>query len=87
MGEQGHAFESVGWFGVFAPAATPQPIIQRLSEEINRIHAHPEMAAKMEFLNVGQPQAKTPEQFRSVIAKDLQTWKKVVTDAGITLDS
>jgi tripartite-type tricarboxylate transporter receptor subunit TctC len=87
MGEQGHAFESVGWFGVFAPAATPPAIIQRLSDEINRIHAQPEMAAKMEFLNVGLPQAKTPEQFRSIIGKDMQTWKKIVTDSGITLDN
>jgi tripartite-type tricarboxylate transporter receptor subunit TctC len=87
MGEQGHAFESVGWFGVFAPAATPPAIIQRLSDEINRIHAQPEMVAKMEFLNVGLPQAKSPEQFRSIIAKDTQTWKKIVADAGITLDN
>jgi len=87
MGEQGHPFESVGWFGLFGPAGTPKPIIQRLSDELNRIHATPEMAAKMEAMNVGMPIAKTPEQFRTIIANDLQTWKKIVADAGITVDN
>ena len=87
MGEQGHNFEAVGWFGVFAPAGTPKALAQRLSDEINRIHALPEMAAKVEVLNVGQPKAKTPEEFRSIIAHDLQTWKKIVGDTGITLDN
>jgi tripartite-type tricarboxylate transporter receptor subunit TctC len=87
MGEQGHPFESVGWFGLFGPAGTPKPIIQRLSDELNRIHATPEMAVKMEAMNVGVPIAKTPEQFRTIIANDLQTWKKIVADAGITVDN
>ena len=39
MGEQGYAFDSVGWFGVFGPANLPKPITDRLNSEINKIQA------------------------------------------------
>lgn len=87
MGEQGYPFEAVGWFGVFVPVGTPKPIVQRLSDEINKIQSQPDMAAKLAFFNVGPSPLKSPDQFRAVIASDLQTWKKIVTDAGITLEN
>lgn len=87
MGEQGYDFETVGWFGVFAPAGTPKAIVQRLSDEINKIQAQPDMPAKLAFFNVAPSPLRTPDQFRAVIAKDLVTWKKIVTDAGITLEN
>jgi tripartite-type tricarboxylate transporter receptor subunit TctC len=87
VGEQGYPFESVGWFGVFAPKGTPAAIVQRLSEEINRISHQPDMVARSAALNISPPQAKSPEQFRTIIGHDLQVWKKIVTDAGITPES
>lgn len=87
LGEQGHAFDSVGWFGVFAPQGTPKAILQRLNEEIVRIQEQPEMAARSASMNVGVPTIKTPEQFRDVVARDLQLWKKIVTDANITVEN
>jgi tripartite-type tricarboxylate transporter receptor subunit TctC len=86
MGEQGYDFQSVGWFGVFAPTNTPRAIVQRLSDEVNRIHEMAEMGAKMTALNVSPPKAKTPEQFGTIIANDLQTWRKIVSDAKITVE-
>jgi tripartite-type tricarboxylate transporter receptor subunit TctC len=86
LGEQGHAFESVGWFGVFAPRGTPKPIVQRLSDEIARIQALPEMVARTHAMNVSVPQIRTPEQFRDVVGQDLNVWKKIVADAGIKVE-
>jgi tripartite-type tricarboxylate transporter receptor subunit TctC len=87
MGEQGYPFESVGWFGLFAPAGTPPAIITRLNDEVQRIQAQPEMIARIAAFNVTPSALHTPEQFRQVVAADLQTWKKIVADAGITVDS
>lgn len=87
MGEQGFPFDSVGWFGMFAPAGTPAAIVERLTAEVNRIQAMPDTAAKMAAMNFEPPPVKTSAQFRSIVLKDLQTWKKLVTDAGITLDN
>ena len=47
----------------------------------------PEMAARSASMNVGVPTIKTPEQFRDVVAQDLQLWKKIVTDANITVEN
>jgi tripartite-type tricarboxylate transporter receptor subunit TctC len=86
LGEQGYAFDTVGWFGLFAPAGTPKVIIERLSEEIRRIQAMPDMVAKAAAFNVTPSSARSPEQFREIVTKDLQTWKKIVSDAGIKLE-
>jgi tripartite-type tricarboxylate transporter receptor subunit TctC len=86
MGEQGYPFETVGWFGVFAAANTPGEIVQRLSIEINRIQALPETATKLMSMNLQPPPIKTPEQFRAIVQNDLQTWRKIVADSGITVD-
>jgi len=87
LGEQGYPFETVGWFGVFAPAGTPKAIVQRLNEEINKIQALPEMAARVKSMNIAAPPTKTADQFRAIVAEDLQVWKKIVADTGITVEN
>jgi tripartite-type tricarboxylate transporter receptor subunit TctC len=87
MGEQGFPFDSVGWFGVFAPAGTPKQIVQRLSEEINRIQSQPEMVARVAALNIAAPPVRSPDQFRAIIAQDLKLWKQIVADAHISVDN
>jgi tripartite-type tricarboxylate transporter receptor subunit TctC len=87
LGEQGYPFETVGWFGVFAPAGTPKAIVQRLNEEINKIQALPEMAARVRSMNIAAPPTKSPDQFRAIVAEDLQVWKKIVADTGITVEN
>lgn len=87
LGEQGQAFDTVGWFGVFAPAGTPKAIVQRLNEEILKIQALPEMGARVKSMNIAVPPNKTPDQFRALVVEDTAVWKKIVTDTGITLDN
>ena len=84
MGEQGYPFDAVGWFGLFAPQGTPQPIIDLLSAEVNKIQRQPEIAAKMTSMNFEPPPMKSAAQFKSIVSNDLQTWRKIVQDAGIT---
>lgn len=83
MGEQGHPFSAVGWFGIFAPAGVPQAIAARLTAEVNKIQASEEMAKFMARLNLEPPPVKTQAQFRDIVANDLIVWKKIVDDAGI----
>ncbi|GAB2483260.1 tripartite tricarboxylate transporter substrate binding protein [Comamonas humi] len=85
--EQGFDFEPVGWFGVLAPARTPAAIVERLGALITRIQNQPDMVKKVAALNVQPAQAKTPAQFQAIIQRDLQMWKQIVTDTGITLDN
>ena len=85
MGEQGYHFDA-GWFGVFAAAGTSRNIVQRLSEEINKIQVLPQTAARLASLNLEPPPVRSPEEFRAIVLNDLQTWKKLVTQAGVKVE-
>jgi tripartite-type tricarboxylate transporter receptor subunit TctC len=85
MGEQGYHFDA-GWFGVFAKASTPRNIVQRFSEGINKIQALPQTAARLAALNLEPPPIKTSEEFRAIVLNDLQSWKKVVEQAGVKVE-
>jgi tripartite-type tricarboxylate transporter receptor subunit TctC len=84
MGEQGYAFDSVGWFGVFGPANLPKPITDRLNLEINKVQASTEMAKRMETMNFEPPPVKTAEEFKAIIAADIKMWTTIAKDSNIT---
>ncbi len=86
MGEQGYAFEAKGWFGMFAPAGTPEAIVQRLTTEVNKIQASPEMAKRMEVLNFEPPPVKSQAEFKAIVSNDLKVWKQIATDAKIKIE-
>jgi len=86
MGEQGYPFDAVGWFGMFAPAQTPKAIVERMNAEVNKILKTPEMAKRMEAMNFEPPPAKSVEEFKAILAKDLKTWHNIAADAGVVMD-
>ena len=75
-------YEVAGWYGVLAPAKTPQPIIEKLNREIVRILHSPEMAERLEA-DGSEPVGNTPQQFGAHIRAEIAKWKKVVAEAGI----
>jgi tripartite-type tricarboxylate transporter receptor subunit TctC len=86
MGEQGHGFDAVGWFGVFGPANLPKTISDRLNAEINKVQRSPEMAKRMEGWNLEPPPAKTPEEFKVIISRDVKLWSSIAKEANISED-
>ncbi|QOF77852.1 Bug family tripartite tricarboxylate transporter substrate binding protein [Variovorax sp. 38R] len=84
--EQGFAgMESVGWFGIYLPAGTPQPIAQRLSTEVAQVVQSPEQAARIEGLGV-IPVGSTPAQLTATMRADHARWKQVIQAKNIKLD-
>ena len=73
------------WVGVFAPAATPAPLIERLNREINEISASPELRV---FLDPdgAAPVAISAAAFATRIKDDLAQWKKIAADRRIKVD-
>ena len=70
------------WWGVLAPAGTPQPIVDRLNSEINKIILSAEM--KDFFIKEGaEPAAMKPAEFEAFIASEIERWKKVAKAADI----
>ena len=73
------------WWGVLAPAGTPQPVVDRLNGEINKIIQSPEMKAF--FLKEGaEPASMKPAEFETFIAAEIERWKKVAKAADIKAD-
>ena len=78
-------FEVVSWYGILAPAGTPQTIVGKLNAEINRILKLPAVRDRLVALGT-EPTGGSPEQFAATIKADAARWAKVVADAGIRID-
>ena len=78
-------FEMQSWQGVFAPAGTPKPIVDRLGKEIAAIVALPDVKDKLRNLGV-EPDGRTSEDFAAFQRAEITKWGKVIKDAGIQAD-
>lgn len=86
LAESGYAgLEVLSWYGLLAPAGTPQDVVRRLNAEVNAMLRTPEMRARLAALGA-EPTGGTPEQFAETIRADTARWAKVVGDAGIRID-
>ena len=77
--------EQVSWFGVFAPAKTPAPIVAKIASELARILATPEIRAKVEA-QFSEPVGSTPEQFAAYLATEVPKWHGIVKSSGVRAD-
>nr|WP_249782723.1 MULTISPECIES: tripartite tricarboxylate transporter substrate binding protein [unclassified Bradyrhizobium] len=83
LAESGLAgFESVGWFGLVAPAGTPADVIARLNEAFAKALKDPAVAEKIRTLGA-EPAPTSPEQFGRFIQDESAKWGKLISEAGI----
>jgi tripartite-type tricarboxylate transporter receptor subunit TctC len=75
-------YEAVGWFGLLAPAATPRPVVDRLSADANLVLTDKEVRSRMQALGA-DPASNTPEEFSRFIRNDQAKWSKLMHEAGI----
>jgi tripartite-type tricarboxylate transporter receptor subunit TctC len=73
------------FFGIVAPAATPAPIVERLSAAINQALKSPEMAARLQKIGI-MPSQSTPTEFAAFIKSELDKWKAAAKSSSITID-
>ena len=79
----GYEFEL--WWGLLAPAGTPPEVVSTLNRAVNQILARPAIAAN--FLREGAIATPlSPAQFATVIAEDVERWKKLARQQNITAD-
>jgi len=74
-------FEDVTWVGLFAPAGTPDAVLQRINREVARLHQDPDFLAKLAaagFEPLGGSVAEAHDYLRSELAK----WARVVKETG-----
>ena len=75
-------FDTSMWVGLFAPAGTPSPVVQRLNAEVNRAL---QLAEVREYLEAqgGPPAGGTPEEFADFIRSETAKYERVIGDAGV----
>ncbi len=74
-------YEATIWFGLLAPAGTPQLIVGRLSQEIGKTLQQKTMRERFNTVDLTPT---TPEGFAEHIKREMPKWRKVVTEAKIT---
>ena len=73
------------WYGFFAPAKTPKPIIDQINKVLNQVLADKEIIKRMED-HGADVETSTPEQFGALVQSELVKWKGVVQRAKLTAD-
>jgi tripartite-type tricarboxylate transporter receptor subunit TctC len=75
-------YEAVPWFGLMAPARTPQPIIDKLHAETVKALAIPQVRKALENQGLDVIGG-TPEEFSETMRTETPYWAKVIKEAGI----
>ena len=78
-------YEATSWFGLFAPAATPAPVLAKISTALGKVLANADVRKKIDDQG-GEPANETPAQFADFIQKESLKWGKVVKESGASLD-
>jgi tripartite-type tricarboxylate transporter receptor subunit TctC len=83
IAESGYpGYEAMNWYAYVAPAKTPKEIIDRLNREIVKALTAPDVVALLHKQGM-EPSTSSPEELRRYIAREYETWGKVVKQAGI----
>jgi tripartite-type tricarboxylate transporter receptor subunit TctC len=78
-------FEMGVWVGLFAPAGTPRPVVERLDTATRVALASPELRARFAELGL-EPFPAGPEELGAFLAAEIERWVRVVRGADIRLD-
>ncbi len=77
-------FETAGWSGIFAPAHTPDAIVQQLNAEIQRVLSLPQISEKL-VSSGSYPETGTAAEYADFVKAETIRWGKVVKDAKIVV--
>jgi len=78
-------YSVTSWYGMFAPAGTPQAVVGRLNSELGKVLRSPDVKERL----AGQgadPAGGSPEEFSAFLKEEIAKWGKVVREAGISAD-
>ena len=86
VAEQGFAgFSAIQWWGLCAPAKTPEAVVARLNKALNDALALPDIQARLHEM-AAEPTPVTPAQFGSFLKAEVIKWKKLVSDTGLQIE-
>jgi tripartite-type tricarboxylate transporter receptor subunit TctC len=78
-------FETIAWNGLFGPPGLPQPVVQRLVPELQRIGRLPDVIEKVKLIG-GQVITSTPEVLAARVRTDIAKWRDLAQRANIRIE-
>lgn len=78
-------YEVNGWWGMMVPRGTPQPIVRRLSGDLEKIMRLPEVKERLSKEG-GEPMGSTPERFEAHLRSEIDKWAPLVKASGASVD-
>ncbi|OGA38890.1 MAG: hypothetical protein A3G24_07840 [Betaproteobacteria bacterium RIFCSPLOWO2_12_FULL_62_13] len=75
-------YEYIQWYGIFAPAGTPKPVLAKLHAEISRVVSLPDIKTKLATQGV-EPMLETPQDLAAFVKQDIETNRKIAKATGI----
>lgn len=86
VAEQGFAgFSAIQWWGLCAPAKTPEPVVARLNKALNDALALPEIKARLHDM-AAEPMPLTPAQFEAFLKTEVAKWTQLVRDTHLQIE-
>jgi len=85
IGETLPGYEATAWQGLFAPAGTPRPIVDRLAAEVKRIVEMPDVASSLKAVGA-EPAPMPTDAFAAFLRTERAKWKEVVRVSGARVD-
>jgi len=85
--EQGlKGFECYTWNAILAPAGTPQPVVDRLSEAMNSALVDPAVLNRLQDVSIDPTPGTTPQQAAAFIKAELAKWEPIIRASGAQID-
>jgi tripartite-type tricarboxylate transporter receptor subunit TctC len=85
IGETIPGFGYTPWYGLFAPAGTPKPILAQLHAAVAKALDDPTVKEKLAGVGT-EPYRSSPEEFAAMIRREIPRWAQVVKDSGAKVD-
>ena len=78
-------FEVTSWYGLWVPAGTPRPIVQKLQQAVAKAFEDPELR-DLWFKLGAEVGGSSSEEFRELVSRDVAKWGKVVREAKVSVE-
>jgi tripartite-type tricarboxylate transporter receptor subunit TctC len=79
-------FDLTTWWGLMAPAGTPQPIVERLAAEAAKALQAPELRERWRTMGSEPPSVNTPAEFTAFVERERNLYRELVRRSGATVD-
>ncbi len=85
IGETVKGYEATAWQGLFAPAGTPRPVVDKIAAEAKRIWGLPEVVKQLQAAGADS-QLSSPDEFVAFTRAERARWAEVVKASGVKID-